>query len=229
MGLKQGDILVYAVIKDYKNAKTGQCNPGLDKEIVPRTGLSKNFVLSSISRLEKVGLITVIRKRGTSNQYTFKEIGDEFDRFAKAFLDIKDLEPNTKEFYMKIQEYLFVSEDGMGRTTYNLSQLAELADVDWKSAKKYMKELQDKGYVILESTALTEETGFKMIRCAFDLDKLQQAILYKLKQHDDNIQDLYARDKEKDKKIVNLEKEVERLKRELRLQSVKDAVFYPEL
>lgn len=130
MGLKQGDILVYAVIKDYRNAKSGLCNPSLDKTIVPRTGLSKNFVLNAIARLEDKGLITIIRKRGTSNQYTFKEIGEEFDRFAKTFLDIKDLTPNAKEFYMKIQEYLYVSEDGTGRTTYSLNQLAELADVD---------------------------------------------------------------------------------------------------
>ena len=130
MGLKQGDILVYAVIKDYRNAKTGLCNPGLDKTIVPRTGLSKNFVLGAIARLEEKGLITIIRKRGTSNQYAFKEIGEEFDRFAKTFLDIKDLTPNTKEFYMKIQEYLYVNEDGTGKTTYSLNQLAELADVD---------------------------------------------------------------------------------------------------
>ena len=59
MGLEQGDILVYAVIKDYKNAKTGLCNPGLDKEIVPRTGLSKNFVLNAINRLEEKGVITI--------------------------------------------------------------------------------------------------------------------------------------------------------------------------
>lgn len=130
MGLKQGDILVYAVIKDYRNAKSGLCNPGLDKTIVPRTGLSKNFVIGSIARLEQKGLITIIRKKGTSNQYAFKEIGEEFDRFAKTFLDIKDLTPNAKEFYMKIQEYLYVNEDGTGRTTYSLNQLAELADVD---------------------------------------------------------------------------------------------------
>ena len=97
MGLKQGDILVYTVIKDYKNQKTGLCNPGLDKEIVPRTGLSKNFVLGAINRLEEKGLITIHRQRGTSNKYTFKEIGEEFDRFAKTFLDIKDLTPNTKD------------------------------------------------------------------------------------------------------------------------------------
>lgn len=130
MGLKQGDILVYAVIKDYKNAKTGLCNPGLDKEIVPRTGLSKNFVLNAINRLEEKGLITIYRKRGTSNHYAFKEIGEEFDRFAKTFLDIKNLTPNTKEFYMKIQEYLFIHEDGTGQTTYSINQLADLADVD---------------------------------------------------------------------------------------------------
>ncbi len=130
MGLKQGDILVYTVIKDYKNAKTGRCDPGLDKEIVPRTGLSKNFILGAINRLEEKGLITVHRRRGTSNQYTFKQIGEEFDRFAKTFLDIKDLTPNTKEFYMKIQEYLFVHEDGTGQTTYSINQLADLADVD---------------------------------------------------------------------------------------------------
>ena len=216
MGLKQGDILVYTVIKGYKNAKTGLCNPGMDKELVPKTNLPKKSILNSINRLEQAGIITVIRKRGTSNQYTFKEMGDEFDMFAKKFLGLTDLTPHAKEFYMKIQEYLYVHEDGTGDTTYNVSELADLADVDKRSAKKYLAELQEKEYMFPEKTNVTDESGLATTRFVFDLQKLGQVILYKLKEHEENIQDLYQRDAEKDKKIVSMEREIEQLKRQLR-------------
>jgi predicted RNase H-like nuclease (RuvC/YqgF family) len=79
-----------------------------------------------------------------------------------------------------------------------------------------MKELEDKSYMFTENTLMTEETGLKSTRFVFDLQKLGQAILYKLKQHEENIQDLYQRDAEKDKKIVSMEREIEQLKRQLR-------------
>lgn len=86
-----------------------------------------------------------------------------------------------------------------------------------------MKELEEKAYMIPESTALIEETGFHTTRFVFDLNKLGQAILYKLKEHEDSIQDLYSQNAKQDERVVKLEKEVERLKRQL---SYKDAESY---
>lgn len=74
-----------------------------------------------------------------------------------------------------------------------------------------MKELEEKEYMFSETTSLIETSGLHMTRFVFDLNKLGQAILYKLKEHEDNIQDLYYKDKEKDKRIIELEKEVAKL------------------
>lgn len=79
-----------------------------------------------------------------------------------------------------------------------------------------MKELEDKSYMFVENTLVTQESGLPATRFVFDLQKLGQAILYKLKEHEENIQDLYQRDAEKDKKIVSMEREIEQLKRQIR-------------
>ena len=86
-----------------------------------------------------------------------------------------------------------------------------------------MQELEEKGYMAPESTALIEESGLHSTRFVFNLQRLGQALLYKLKEHEDSINDLYSKDKEKDTKIVKLEREVEQLKRQLYLQNIKEA------
>ena len=221
MGLEQGDILVYAVIKSYRNGETKRCNPSMDKEIVPKTGLPKRFVLASIIRLENAGLITVERKKGTSNKYTFTELDSKFDMYAKTFLNITNLKAHTKEFYMKIQEYLFVHEDGTGESTYNVSQLAELADVDWRSAKKYLEELEEKQYLEVRNSTSLDIAGFKGKQYVFDLNKLGQKILWALAKHEENIQDLYEKDAAKTKEIARLNKEVEELNNIIRINRLR--------
>ena len=87
-----------------------------------------------ISVLEDLGIFYSRKNIGLILSTTLYLISyilwEYFDRFAKTFLDIKNLTPNTKEFYMKIQEYLYIHEDGTAQTTYSINQLAELADVD---------------------------------------------------------------------------------------------------
>ncbi len=84
-----------------------------------------------------------------------------------------------------------------------------------------MKELEDKHYMFPETTSIVEESGLHMTRFVFDLNKLGQAILYKIKQLDDSVQDLYSRDKEKDERVVALEKEVNRLKNIIRINNLR--------
>lgn len=91
-----------------------------------------------------------------------------------------------------------------------------------------MKELEDKSYMFSENTLITEETGLKTTRFVFDLQKLGQALLYKLKEHEDNINDLYEKDYAKNKRIATLEKEVEQLKRELRYKDAKEVSYTKE-
>lgn len=231
LGLKQGDILVFAHIRIHYNAQTGLCNPGIDT-ISKESKYSSKFIYGSIKRLEKAGLFKVERRKGASNRYIFTEKGKQFERFAEDFLKIQDLTTHTKEFYMRIQEYLFVHEDGTADTTYDPKQLADLTGLDLRSVKKYLAELKEKSYLKTEEATTTNVAGLVNTKYVFQLDKLGQQILYKLKEHedrlnkcDDKVEKLEQSDYEKTKRIISLEKQVDYLTRQLRLANVKEVPY----
>jgi len=214
LGLEQGDILVLAHIKIHYNSTTKLCNPGTDC-LVKESGYSKKFILESVKRLESAGLITVIRQRGKSNQYSFTDKGKKFERFAESFLNIKNLSNNAKEFYMRLQEFLYIHDDGTADTTYNTNQIALLTGISRPSVIKYLSELEDKGYLVTENGSTSTQSGLLNVKHVFLLDALGQQVLYKLKEHDDKLQEHDQRLFDQNKQIVNLQKQVDYLTRQL--------------
>ena len=214
LGLEQGDILVLAHIKIHYNAKTQQCNPGMSL-LMKESGYSKKFITESVKRLENAGLITITKEKGKSNQYAFTDKGEKFERFAESFLNIKDISNNTKEFYMRIQEYLYIHDDGTADTTYNPNQLSLLTGVSRPSVKKYLTELQNKGYLSVENSNTTNQSGLTNKKYVFSLDALGQQIIYKLKEHEDRLQEHDNKFMEQNRQIVNLQKQIDYLTRQL--------------
>ena len=235
LGLEQGDVLVLAHINIHKNGGSKLCNPGMDT-LSLESGYSKKFIMSSIKRLEDAKLIKVERKRGRSNVYTFTEKGKEFQRFAESFLKITDLSKNAKDFYMRIQQYLYVHElDGTADTTYNPKQLADLTDLDARSVKKYLDELKSKGYMHCETATTSTSSGLQNVRYVFSLEALGQQILYKIADHDDRITKLEKKitrleQKDYDQKNQNAKKDkyIEYLERQLRLAGIKEVEYWKE-
>ena len=84
--LEFGDKLVYAQIRKYVNKDTLQCYPRLDT-IANDCQLSIKTVKSAVDRLEKAGLLTVYKRKGTSSIYKFHKLEDGFERFSEEFTD----------------------------------------------------------------------------------------------------------------------------------------------
>ena len=231
-GLKQGDILLFAYINIHKNGKTGLCNPSIST-LAKESKFSKNFILGSIQRLEAAGYLNVEKQSNTSNHYTFTDKGKKFERFSENFLfNVKDLNKHTKEFYMRIQEYLYIHEDGTAETTYSISELSNLLNLDQRSVKKYILELENKGYLKQESAVTTTESGLANSKYVFSLNALGQQLLYKVAEHENRlttlekkVMQLEQKNYEQEKNLAKKEKELEYVKRQIRFSNIKDVPY----
>jgi len=63
--------LVLLALANCHNDSTGQCNPSV-QYISDQTGLNRKTVMSSLSSLEKTGLIIPVKTFGSSNSYTLQ-------------------------------------------------------------------------------------------------------------------------------------------------------------
>lgn len=204
--LKKGDKIIFANIKRFCNKQTMECHPRLET-IAEKCGYSTKRIQIGIKRLEEAGLLTAIKRKGTSTVYKFHKI-DDFERFTDKFLDT-DLDPQIKEYYMDLQHYLFVNPDtGEANTTFSDSEIAKKTGLCIRTVKLYNKALIEADILTETTTTLLDESGFPIIQKTFDLKKLHQSILYKFKEQDDKI------NKNTDE-INSLKDEIKQLKKEL--------------
>ena len=182
--LEFGDKLVYAHIRKYVNKDTLQCYPRLDT-IANDCQLSIKTVKAAIDRLERSGLITVYKRKGTSSIYQFHRLEDGFERFSEEFLDNKNISPKAKAYYIELQQHLYLNEnERTNDTTYSNSEIAKLLGLSINTVKKYNTELIRNDILHETQLMIKSDDGFCVTKKSFDLDKLGQAVLYKLKEHE---------------------------------------------
>lgn len=206
--LRFGDKLVYANIRKYANKETLKCYPRVDT-IAEDCGLSTKTVALAIKRLEKAGLIKVTPRKGTSSIYEFKKLDDGFERFSEDFLKL-NISPQAKSYYIELQQHLFLNKDkGVNETTYSNDEIGKRIGLCANSVRKYNTELIQAG--ILEEKALTtiDLSGLKQIKKSFDLYSLGQAVVYKLQEHEEKIN-------ENTQEIANLKVENEQMRARLK-------------
>ena len=219
------DQLVFAQIKRFMNKDTRTCYPSMSK-IKELTQLSERFINDSIHRLESVGLITVTRRKGTSNLYHFPPETDKFEMFSTEFLDMK-LPPKVKEYYMKLQGSLFDKDQHFAITQYNDKELAQITGLSVPTVKKYNLILQDGGYMTTELTNYKDDAGFLIRQMTFDMEKLGQFGLWVKavsKQVDENTEDIAAIKQ----KNAELEKRIKSLERLYHLDNAKEVEYQKE-
>lgn len=198
--LKFGDKLVYANIRKRITKDRMYCWPALDT-IASECDMAIKTVKACIQRLEDAGLMKVDRKKGASWTYTFEKLNDGFERFSKAFLENENISAKAKAYYIELQQHLILDEEnGTHNTTYTNKQIADILGISINSVKKYNTELIQ--HDILHETALLTRTdgGFNLVKKSFDLEKLGQVILLKVKEHEEKLD-------EHTQKINNLETE----------------------
>lgn len=185
--LKPKDLLVYAYLKKYMNKDTKTCYPSLQK-LHEDSGASINFLRASIQNLVNAGYISTT-KVGRGTLYTFLK-WQNFEPFSYEFLDDKNTSFSEKAYIVSVQQYMFKDKDTQtGTITYSNEDLAKRINITSRTIKKLDKSLKEKG--ILESCQLTQrnqETYLPINQKTFHLDKVQQAIVFILGNHESRIQ-----------------------------------------
>ena len=182
--LKSIDYLVYANIRRYMNKDTKTCWPSLET-ISNDCQCSIPTIRSSIKRLEKDGLIQVIKRSGQSTMYKFKELLKNFERFTPEFLDNTEITPEEKAYLIGLHSQSYKNED-FAITTYSNQEIATNLNIPLRTVQNYNKSLQEKEIMTEIATYVNDEAGFNIPAKAVDLHKIGQAVLYINKRVDDH-------------------------------------------
>lgn len=212
------DLLIYVTIKRHMNAATKEAFPSMER-IATLASSTKPTVKTCIENLEQAGYLT-IRREGRKNVYVFNDYKN-FEPFSYEFLDKPDLTANEKAYLIASQHFM-IKDNGVGKITYSDRKLAKNINMSPSSVAKYNASLSEKGYMnILSTEAKDPETGLYIDEKFFHLNELEQAIVFTLRRHEEDIQTNTAAisnlEKDRDvlmKTITQLQNEMRKLKKE---------------
>jgi len=186
--LEPKDQLIYLVLKSHYNGKTGKCFPSL-QTIATEAGTSIPTVRESIKNLQKSDYID-IKKIGRQNYYTFKKYIN-FECFTPEFLQHMDLTFRTKAYLVACQQFMYKDSSGIGKISFSNRTLAEKINLPESSLRKCNMELIRKSYLdIVKNDNKDLETGCQTDTKIFKLNKLGQAIICAVLDHEDRLQEL---------------------------------------
>lgn len=204
--LQKYEILIYVAIRRYMNKDTMKAYPSLDR-IQKDTGVSKVTIIKIIKNIINKGYMQQESKKGIGAIYTFNN-EKSFEPFSYEFLDNENLTKAEKLQILCTQQYMF-KENGVGKISYSDNELAEKTGLNRNTIAKTNQSLMQKGFATQVSLATRDpKTGLINKETMYHLDEIGQAIVFKLKEHDDRIV-------KNEEDIESLKKDNELLRREL--------------
>ena len=182
------DKLIYLYIKSYDNPQHN-CYPSL-KLLADRSGISIPTIRKCIANLQTNGYLDVIKK-GNKNYYVFNKY-KTFEPFSNEFLDNKDLSTRTKSMIVAMQQFMYKEEKGKGKVSLTNKELADKIHMSEKDIYRCNNELANKGLIQTKNnrSLALDGTGLKSTTKIYDLKTMGQAIIWKLKDHEDRITEL---------------------------------------
>ncbi len=208
--LKPIDQLVYVVIKSH-NGKDG-CFPSLAL-IAEESKISIPTIKKCIDNLVKEDYIKV-EKKGRRNYYTFSKY-KTFEPFSPEFIKNQTLTPTTKAYLVAAQQYMYKDTEGFGKISYSNYDLANKINMSESCIRKCNQELKKENYLVsVDNKNRDIETGCKTDTKLFKLAELGQAIIWKLKEHENKIEQNTENIIELSKKIEAQQKLIDKLLKE---------------
>lgn len=176
------DVYIYSVIKSHDGAKG--CFPSLDT-ISKESEISVPTVRKSIQKLIDTNYISV-EKKGRKRYYKFSKY-KQFEPVSKQFLDNKTITPKTKGFLIASQQYMYKDIEGLGKLCFSTRELSSLINMPQTTVVSCNTELIMKGLMSKYQNQELDEAGGHTSTSVYYLNKLGQAIIWKLKDHEGRI------------------------------------------
>ena len=180
------DLVIYLAIRRFLNGKTGECFPSL-ATISKKAGAAINTVRKSIDTLERTGYLVATR----IGKYTYYKFPRDktFEPFSFDFLDKEDLTFSEKAYLIASQQFMF-KENGEGKIGYSNKELSEKINMSEKTISRINQSLVKKEYLTINKTSkINPTTGLQIQEKFYHLNKLQQAIVFALTNHEERIQE----------------------------------------
>lgn len=199
--LKPKDLLIYITIRRFYNKYTRRAFPSLETTS-KLSGISISAIRTGLKRLDNYKYLK-IKKCSYKQIYQFDE-EDKFEPFSLKFLDRKDLSVELKSYILASQRYMF-KEDGYGKISYSNKELGNLINLSEASIYRYNTELISKGLMVKYNLKKTDENwNYKEVK-QFDLNKLDQDIVFTLQNHEERLNNIEERLNNIEEGISNIE------------------------
>ena len=209
------DQYIYSVIKSH-DGKSG-CFPSL-KTISTEADCSVNTVRKSITALETAGYIST-KKVGRQQYYFFSKY-KKFEPISPEFLRNKDLSVKEKSYIIASQQYMYKDTENYGKVSLPMKQLSKLINMPETTIHDCNTSLKNKGFLteVFNKSIELDGTGVKTRTKIFYLTKMGQAIIWKLKDHEDrinkntqDISNIKTKMEEMEKKLQEQQKLIDKL------------------
>ena len=179
------DLLVYAYIKSHQNEDTLEAFPSLEV-LHKESNASINTIRKCIQNLVDAGMLK-IRVEGRKHIYSFPKVDKHFEKFSPDFLNKKDLTFIEKAQLAASQQYMFKDQETKdGIMQYSTNELSKLINLPETTVRRNLNSLINKGYVEIKEVK-DEFTGLVTKQKIYHLTKLEQAIVFILKNHEDRL------------------------------------------
>lgn len=150
------DLLTYAAVRRFINP-SGVAFPSLEK-ISEKAGLGREFVITSLKRLEAAGLINIHKQVKKVNNYTFPKV-EKFEKLPFELLDDENLSSQEKATLICLRQHFY--SDSL-TTAYNLQELAERLNLSYATIQRQIASLKKKNYITTQlryfPTKIDEQT-----------------------------------------------------------------------
>ena len=216
------DQLIYSIIKSHDNPTKG-CFPSL-QVLSKESGASINTIRDSIARLKEAGYIKTELK-GRKTYYTFDPY-KKFEPFSPDFISNPNISFTTKSYLIASQQFMYKDVENLGKLSFSNRELADQINMPESTIRRCNAELVSKDYLtILKNESKDIQTGCKTDTKLYDLNKLGQAVIWAICNHEDRIQQntedintLKARLDKQDEQLAEYKKLVDRLLKDKELQ-----------
>lgn len=205
------DTLIYATIKKFMNKDTLTCYPSIET-IRSISGLSKDRIRKGIDNLVRLKYIDVTLS-GRKNIYKFSNCKN-YEVFSFDFLELPNLTPTEKALQLRMQR-LTQLNGHESVCTKSDAECAREINVPRSTFDRTIKSMASKGYVNIVPTK--NYAGLTVNGKYFQLDELQQAIVYKLKEHEDRVTSV-------EDKVAILENQLEKALEKINYLERKDKI-----
>lgn len=205
---------LYAYLRRYMNKDTYSTFVSL-RTLQGETKLSIPTIQKYLNILEEEDHIKIIKGEKRCNIYVFNKgsslYSKGFEMYTFEFIKNKDIPFKEKCALIAFQERMMNKDSGRGTISSTPLEMSNILNTSFSTYKRIEKDLINNNWItIMKSNVKDSETGCKKNIYTFDLEAIEQAVLFnqkKIAEHDEILHEMQEEIKRLNHEVKLLQKQ----------------------